>query len=186
VGQALLLVGRPGVGKTTVIRAVVDSLGDQAGGFITEEIRDEDQRDEGRRTGFRVVAFGAGPERTGMLASVNSSSCYRVGRYGVHIRDLERVGVAALQKAVAEPGITVVVVDEIGKMELFSAAFRDVVESALASPKRVVASAMTGSHPWVDAIKARVGVTQLEVTKSNRDAMMARVLAWLVSIQEER
>lgn len=181
MGQALLLVGRPGVGKTTVIRAVVGSLGDRAGGFFTQELRDK-----GRRTGFRLIAFGAGPVRTGMLASVNTSSRYRVGRYGVHIRDLERVGVAALQKAVKEPGITVVIVDEIGKMELFSTAFRDAVESALASPKRVVATAMTGSQPWVDAIKARTGVTLVEVTTSNRDRMPARVLAWLGSTQEER
>ena len=176
-----MLVGRPGVGKTTVIRAVAGLLGDRAGGFYTEELRDE-----GRRTGFRLVAFGAGPVRTGMLASVNTSSRYRVGRYGVHIRDLERVGVAALQKAVREPSVTVVIVDEIGKMELFSTAFRDAVESALASPKRVVATAMTGSQPWVDAIKARVGVTLVEVTKSNRDTMPARVLAWLGSTQEGR
>jgi nucleoside-triphosphatase len=169
------------VGKTTVIRAVADSLGDSAGGFYTEEMRDE-----GRRTGFRLVALGAGPEQTGTLASVNTSSRYRVGRYGVHLRDLERVGVAALRKAVREPGVTVVIVDEIGKMELFSTAFRDAVESALASPKRVVASAMTGSQPWVDAIKARTGVTLVEVTTSNRDTMPARVLAWLGSTQEGR
>jgi len=169
------------VGKTTVIRAVARLLGDRAAGFYTEELREE-----GRRTGFRLVAFGAGPVRTGMLASVNTSSRYRVGRYGVHIRDLERVGVASLRRAVREPDITAVIVDEIGKMELFSTAFRDAVESALASPKRVVATAMTGSQPWVDAIKARAGVTLVEVTKSNRDTMPARVLAWLGNTQEGR
>jgi nucleoside-triphosphatase len=169
------------VGKTTAIRAVAGQLGDRAGGFYTEELRDE-----GRRTGFRLVAFGAGPVRTGMLASVNTSSRYRVGRYGVHIRDLERVGVAALRKAVMEPGIMAVIVDEIGKMELFSTAFRDAVESALASPKWVVATAMTGSQPWVDGIKARTGVTLVEVTRSNRDTMPARVLAWLGSTQDGR
>ena len=169
------------MGKTTVIRAVARLLGDRAGGFYTEELREE-----GRRTGFRLVAFGGGPVRTGMLASVNTSSRYRVGKYGVHIRDLEHVGVAALRKAVREPGVTVVIVDEIGKMELFSTSFRDAVESALASPKRVVATVMTGSQPWVDAIKARAGVTLVEVTKSNRDKMPARVLTWLGSTQEER
>jgi nucleoside-triphosphatase len=169
------------VGKTTVIRAVAGTLGDRAGGFYTEEVRDE-----GRRTGFRLVAFGAGPERTGMLASVNIAGRYRVGKYGVHIRDLERVGVAALQEAVKEPGIGVVIVDEIGKMELFSTAFRGAVESALASPKRVVASATSGPQPWVDAIKARSGVTVVEVTRSNRDEMPARILAWLAKTQGER
>jgi nucleoside-triphosphatase len=164
------------VGKTTVIRAVAGALGERAGGFYTEEVRDGE-----RRTGFSLFAFGAGLERTGMLASVNSASRYRVGRYGVHIRDLERVGVAALRRAVREPGIAVVIVDEIGKMELFSTAFRDAVESALSSPKRVVATAMTGSQPWVDAIKTRAGVTLVEVTKSNRNRMPDRVLAWLGS-----
>jgi nucleoside-triphosphatase len=65
MGQALLLTGRPGVGKTTVIRAVVARLHGKAGGFYTEEIRER-----GRRTGFRLVALDG---TTGTLASVNVS-----------------------------------------------------------------------------------------------------------------
>ena len=53
MGRTLLLTGRPGVGKTTVIKKVAEALGDQAGGFYTEEIRGAD----GRRRGFRLVAL---------------------------------------------------------------------------------------------------------------------------------
>ncbi|MFQ5886839.1 MAG: nucleoside-triphosphatase, partial [Anaerolineae bacterium] len=39
MGHAILLAGRPGVGKTTIIKQVVDMLSGEAGGFYTEEIR---------------------------------------------------------------------------------------------------------------------------------------------------
>jgi nucleoside-triphosphatase len=173
VAHTLLLTGRPGVGKTTIIRSVVARLGVRAGGFYTAEVRKQ-----GRRTGFRLVALD-GPE--GLLASVNRDSPHRVGRYGLHVQDLERVGVEALRRAVTQPGVAVVVIDEIGKMELFSAAFRDVVLEALESPKAVLATVTAASEPWVNALKRRGDVTLIEVTPANRQAMPDRVLCWLQS-----
>jgi nucleoside-triphosphatase len=174
VAQALLLTGPPGVGKTTVVRKVVARLGARAGGFYTEEIRER-----GRRTGFRLVALDGS---LGMLAGVNIHSPHRVGRYGVHLQDLERVGVRALQRAVEQPHVAVVVVDEIGKMELFSAAFREAVEDALSSPKPVLATVMAASQPWVNALKSRSGVTLIEVTAVNRQFLPERILCWLQGI----
>jgi nucleoside-triphosphatase len=174
MGRALLLTGRPGVGKTTIIRTVVDRLGSRAGGFYTEEIRER-----GRRTGFRLVAVGTESPCTGTLASVNISSPYRVSRYGVNLQDLERVGVRAVQHAVEQPGIGVVVVDEIGKMELFSSAFREAIQTALDGPKPVLGTVMAGSQPWVDVIRARSDVTVVEVTTDNRSGMSAQILRWL-------
>jgi nucleoside-triphosphatase len=171
VGQALLLTGRPGVGKTTAIRRVAARLGELAGGFYTEEVRVQ-----GRRTGFRLVALD-GAE--GTLASVNSSGPYRVGKYMVHREDLERVGVAALQRALAQPRVRVAVIDEIGKMELFSPGFCRAVLDALAGPKAVLGTVMAGSQPWVDALKARPDVMLVELTRDNRQEMPAQILTWL-------
>ena len=173
-----MLTGRPGVGKTTIIRTVAGRLGASAGGFYTEEIR------EGRRrTGFRLVSLDG---RTGILASVNISSPCRVGRYGVHLRDLEQVGVKALLRAIQQPDVPVVVIDEIGKMELFSPAFRQATLAALDSPKAVLASAMAGPQPWVDAIKGRADVTVIEVTRANRQALPEQIYRWLLQKQEEK
>jgi nucleoside-triphosphatase len=174
MGRTLLVTGRPGVGKTTVIRTVVAQLGKSAGGFYTEEIRQG-----GRRTGFRLVALDG---TTGTLAGVNISSPYRVGKYGVHLHDLERVGVEALRRAVQRPEVSVVVVDEIGKMELFSSAFRETVQAALDSPKAVLATVMEGSQPWVDAIRTDPGVTLVEVTVANRQTLPGQILSWLLQI----
>lgn len=177
MGAAFLLTGRPGVGKTTVIQAVVARLGAGAGGFYTTEIREG-----GRRTGFRLIALDG---RVGILASVNTLGPYRVGRYGVRLQDLERIGVEALRRAVEQPGVEVVVIDEIGRMELFSPAFRQAVQGALASPKPVLATVMARSQPWVDAIKARSGVTLMEVTVANRQALPDQILRWLRGLQGE-
>ena len=178
MGRALLLTGLPGLGKTTAIRRVVAQLGSRAGGFYTEEIREA-----GRRTGFRLVALD-GPE--GVLASVNTSGPYRVGKYRVHRDDLDRVGVAALERAIEQPEVSVVVVDEIGKMELFSLAFRDAVLAALESPKWVLGTVMAGAHPWVDAIKRRPDVTVVELTRANRETLPQTILRWLQGADEDR
>ena len=171
MGRALLLTGRPGVGKTTIVRSVVDRLGARAGGFYTEEIREA-----GRRIGFRLVALD-GP--TGVLAGLNIPSPCRVGRYRVFLPDLERVGVGSLWRAIQHPDVSVVVIDEIGKMELFSPAFRDAVLAGLDSPKTVVGTITMGRSSWVDTVKSRPEVTLREVTLANRGALPALILGWL-------
>jgi len=92
------------VGKTTIIRSVADRLGAKAGGFYTEEIRED-----GRRTGFQLVALD-GPH--GILAGLNIPSPYRVGRYGLCLSELERVGVDSLWRAIRHTEVSVVVIDE--------------------------------------------------------------------------
>jgi nucleoside-triphosphatase len=177
LADAFLLTGRPGVGKTTVIRAVLERMGHCAGGFYTVEVRER-----GKRTGFQIVGFGLGPERRGTLAGVNVSSRHRVGKYGVHVGDLERVGVAALMSAVNAPEVGVVIVDEIGKMEIVSDTFRRAVLAALDCPKPVLASVLSGRQPWVDAIKGRPGIIMVEVTLSNRQRLPDRIVGWIDTV----
>jgi nucleoside-triphosphatase len=171
MGRALLLTGRPGVGKTTVIRSVVTQLGARAGGFYTEEVREA-----GRRTRFRLVALDGS---TAILAGLNISGPYRVGRYGVHLSNLERVGVEGVRRAIRHADVSVVVIDEIGKMELISLAFREAVLEGLTSAKTVLGTVTMARSKWVDAVKARPGVTLLEVTPANRSALPGLVLAWI-------
>lgn len=141
------------------------------GGFYTEEIREG-----GRRTGFRLVALDGA---TGVLASVNISGSYRVGKYGVHLADLERVGVAALRRATRQRETLLIVIDEIGKMELCLSAFRQAALEAIESPKVVLATAMSAPQPWVDEIKARPEVTVVEVTRDNRSTLPDQIVNWV-------
>jgi len=171
MARTLFLTGRPGVGKTTVIKAVAQALGDGADGFYTAEVRHQ-----GRRQGFQLVALRSGERATLAHVSLKGRGRPRVGRYGVDVAALDRVGVAALEQAVTQS--RVILIDEIGKMELFSQAFKEAVLAAMDGQAPVIATVMARPHPWVDALKARPDVTLWQVTVENRDLMPARVLNW--------
>ncbi len=172
MGKTLLLTGRPGVGKTTVIRRVAEELGDEAGGFYTEEIRDQN----GRRAGFRLVTLTG---ETAVMAHVelHGEGRPQVSRYGVDVGAIEDVGLTALRRAIATD--KVVIVDEIGRMELFSDAFKEAVKTATDGHSVVVGTVMRGRHPWVDKLKSRPEVAVWEVTVDNRDRLPKRVHKWL-------
>jgi len=171
MARTLLIMGRPGVGKTTVIHKVVELLGQRAGGFYTQEIRGP-----GGRKGFRLISLPAGgPEA--VMAHVDIRSRNRVGRYGVNVAALDSVGVAAIRKAIQSSEI--VVVDEIGRMEMFSGEFRGAVLKAMASGKPVVATVMQQNHDWILALKGMPQVTVWQLTESNRNEMPGRVMEWI-------
>ncbi|MFH1482735.1 MAG: nucleoside-triphosphatase [Chloroflexota bacterium] len=165
---ACLLTGGPGSGKTTLIKEALASYSGGAGGFYTEEIRAG-----GVRQGFRLVTLEG---ETAVLAHVDFPGPFRVGKYGVDVAALERVGVKALRKALEEKRL--VVVDEIGKMELFSTAFQEAVARAL-EMGRVLGTIMLAPHPVADRIKALPQVRVLLLTRSNFQACLQEVRAWL-------
>lgn len=171
MGRTLLLTGRPGVGKTTLIRRVAEALGTRAGGFFTEELRGP-----GGRKGFRLVTLD-GQEAVMAHVALRGGGRPQVGRYGVDVGAVERVGVPALRRAVAAG--QVVVIDEIGKMELFCGPFKEAVLQAVGGPCTVLATAMAMPNPWVDSLKAMPLVTVWEITIGNRERMVEQVLKWL-------
>jgi nucleoside-triphosphatase len=67
------------------------------------------------------------------------------------------------------------VIDEIGKMELFSPRFREAVLEAIRSPKPVLATITKRPNPFADRLKAMQGVVLIEVTPMSRDALPQRI-----------
>ncbi len=164
-----LLTGSPGSGKTSLVRQAVAELKGKAGGFYTEEIRVQ-----GMRLGFRLVTLD-GQET--VLAHVDFRGRYRVGKYGVAVAGLEKVGVPALEEAIRQRDV--IVIDEIGKMELFSNRFREVVLAAVHSGKPVLGTIMLKPHPWADAIKRQPQVNLVEVTRTGYHRVLADIKQWL-------
>lgn len=107
MGQAYLLTGRPGVGKTTCLKKTLELLKVPAGGFFTEEIRER-----GKREGFALLTLD-GQKVT--LARVGRAGGPRVGKYRINLEALDRVGIPAIVDATRAGQL--VVIDEIGKME---------------------------------------------------------------------
>jgi nucleoside-triphosphatase len=165
----LLLEGRPGSGKTTAVARVVERLrgeGVSVTGFLTRELRVG-----GARVGFALETLDG---RRGRLAQVSLRGGPRVGRYGVTHDDLERLAIPALGRHA-----DVVVVDELGKMELTCAAFRDAVTALLDRPIALVATVPARADPFTDELKRRPSVAVLRLTRSNRDDLPREIAARL-------
>jgi nucleoside-triphosphatase len=164
-----LLTGSPGVGKTTLITEVLSKANKQAGGFYTQEIRSG-----GVRQGFKIITLD-GTEA--VLAHVAINSPHRVGKYGVDIKNLENVAVAAIHRAIEQSDL--IVIDEIGKMELFSPLFKEAVLKAIDSSKKVLGTIMLKPNPFADAIKHHPAVDIIVLTRDNRNEVVAHILDWL-------
>jgi nucleoside-triphosphatase len=154
-----LLTGRPGVGKTTLIRLLLSSLRVRAGGFLTEEIREQ-----GERVGFRLRDLEG---KEGILAHVSFPGPCRVGRYGVRVETMEEIGVPALRRAVAEREL--VIVDEIGRMELFCPPFREEIQRALDAATPLLGVVQQRSLYLFPDLPYRPDTRIWEVSPSNRD-----------------
>jgi nucleoside-triphosphatase len=165
-----LLTGSPGSGKTSLIKAALKDFRGRAGGFYTEELRSE----AGERYGFRLVTLDG---KTGTLAHMRFKSSNRVGRYGVDTKVLDEIGVSAITDAVANADV--VVIDEIGRMELFSEKFKEVVLQAIASGKKVLGTIMLVHHPFADAVKRMPEVELIPVMRTNNEQVLAEIKGWL-------
>jgi nucleoside-triphosphatase len=159
----LLLTGPPGCGKTTVVMRTVERLGDiRAAGFYTREVRKS-----GSRTGFDAVGLSSG--QSVRLASVQSTSRIRVGRYGVELLEFESL----LAEEMGQPKVDadLVVIDEIGKMECFSSLFVDRVRELLDGPTPLLATVALKGSGLIAEVKRRPHVTLVTVTDENRNRL---------------
>jgi nucleoside-triphosphatase len=169
----ILLTGWPGVGKTTALRRIVEGLEGSAGGFYTREVRTG-----GRRTGFELVTLEgerALPATTDPSAELGRPVSF--GRYRVDLEAIDAVGVPALVLALQQG--RVVVVDEIGPMEIRSARFREAILKILDGEAPVVGTIYGRPQPFADRVKAHPRARVREITMDNRDALPGEVLAEL-------
>ena len=169
MASVYLLTGSPGTGKTTAIRQAIARSKAKAGGFYTEEIRSG-----GIRQGFRIITLDG---HDAILAHVDNPSRYRVSKYGVDITNLDNIGVAAINRALKESDL--IVIDEIGKMELFSPRFMEAVLKAIDSGKKVLGTIMLNPHPFADDIKRNLNVNVIELTRANHDQVLRKIMDWL-------
>ena len=157
----LFLTGSPGVGKTTLIRAVVERLeGVRCAGFYTEE-----KRQRGQRVGFMIVTLNGDQESLASLGRKEPT----IGRYSIHLAEFEALVLPDLDPA-ATPA-ELYVIDEIGRMELLSRKFRSTIINLLAEPTNLLATIAKKGKGFVEQIKGRNDIELVEVTRRNRDQL---------------
>nr|GMD26047.1 cancer-related nucleoside-triphosphatase [Ipomoea batatas] len=181
-GKCFLVTGPPGVGKTTLIIKVLESLRSsnpnlKLQGFYTREIREGTQR-----VGFEVVTLDG---RKGLLASnkISSPESHRwptVGRYRVDVASFESLALPELQ---VKEDTDLFIIDEVGKMELYSSSFFPAVLKILETGVPLLASVPIPKAgrdiPGVARLKNHPGAAIFTLNPSNRDAIKEHIYSLL-------
>ncbi len=166
IKKNILLTGRPGVGKTTLIKKIAEALASlHPVGFYTKEIREGETR-----KGFQLVSLDG---RKGILSHIGIQSPHRVGKYGVDVKGFE---VFLESIPFFNQSTRLILIDEIGKMECFSGRFRECLMKCLNSEKEVVATIALKGSAFIEQIKKRPDVKLFELTQGNRNALLPEIL----------
>lgn len=165
----ILLTGLPGCGKTTVVQRVAARFPGRAAGFYTREVRKQ-----GVRVGFEIVTLDG---RVALLSHVDFPGPQRVGKYGVDLENLHRVGLPALS---AGPGIDLVVVDEVGKMECLSPRFVAAMERLWAQTVALLITVGEKGGGYMAAIREKPDKVLITVTPENREGLPNKILQQLI------
>jgi nucleoside-triphosphatase len=165
----ILLTGRPGTGKTTAIRKIIENLTPKtARGFLSYEISEQ-----GRRVGFAIETLSG---KKGTLAHIDLKTGFRVSKYQVCVEDIDSIIIPELVEA--RESNNLIIIDEIAKMELFSKMFVPEVRKCL-DTGRVVGTIQQRRGLFLDEVRQRADVHILELTLSNRDEIPLHVLSLL-------
>lgn len=162
----ILITGYPGVGKTTLINKITKQLSCKIGGFYTHEMREN-----GRRTGFYITDFD---NNQMVMASEESKSRFRVNKYGVNIDAFEEIGIPAMERAMQNAYL--IVIDEIGRMEMFSPKFCNMLREVFDSEKPLLATIKKIDCELTKELKKRKDVIMFEVTMENRDYLFQEII----------
>ncbi len=165
------ITGLPGAGKTQALIKVIEMLEEESlavGGMVTEPIVEN-----GKRVGFYVMDWKS--KRKAIFAHIETESKFYVGKYGVNLESLDTVGVEALNDATKNADV--IVIDEVGKMEVESEKFVKAVKDAMEVDKPIILTLHKKSrNPLLQDIRRRDDVRILEVTPINRNLLPYKII----------
>jgi nucleoside-triphosphatase len=151
----LLLTGMPGTGKTTLVKEIVASI-DDCFYVVSEEIRD----DGNNRIGFKGSNSSGQSEVFAHKTAIDSEKA--IGEYKVDIAAVNRL----FSLPISQTQQQMVVIDEIGRMEMLSPAFKKAVDKLFDKDTSLLATIRHGDD-WTRQYTDRSDVIIFELTNEN-------------------
>ena len=166
------ITGMPSVGKTDTLLKIIEALEEH--GYVVEGMITEPIIEKKKRVGFYVTDWQS--KERGVFAHIDFETKEKIGKYGVDIHALESIGVPAIGKAITDAEVDVIVIDEIGKMEMLSEKFCEMVVEALDSDKPIMVTLHKKSRtPLLQDVRRRDDIRILEVTPVNRNLLPYKI-----------
>lgn len=181
----ILITGIPGIGKTTLIEQILfelNKVGLSILGFITKEVREGN-----KRIGFTIELIEnnqlSGIKYT-LATKTGTRTPYRIGSYNVEIQNLETV-VDYLAKQQSKKKLDLIIIDEIGKMELLSNKFRKYIIEVLDS-RKLLATISLKDNLFTKQVKARKD-TILLILQDRREfnSIKEKILQIILKYQDQ-
>lgn len=170
--EKILITGPPRCGKSTLISKLIEYYNNKKDytiyGFLTPEIRKR-----GNRIGFNIVDIYSG--KISQLARVGDfKTKYKLGKYNVFIQEFDKY----IEDNLSLEGkkIDLIVIDEIGKMELFSDKFQNFITNIFSLKISVLATiGLKLSHPIKTYLLNLPSVLLLNLNKRNSQLVFEKV-----------
>lgn len=167
----ILITGHPRVGKTTLINRIVETTKIEVVGFVTSEIKLNN-----RRVGFNIESFSG--FKLPLASKENRQSLYRVATYGVYLENVDTI-VNQVKQDMEEFSYDWIILDEIGKMELFSTKFKQFVEKCL-EQKCVLGTIMKRDNDFTSKTKNRLDTIVYQLTEKNRSQAAKDIIKLMI------
>ena len=170
IRRHLFLTGSKQVGKSTLLRRLIEACSLDCAGFETRAFYIGDER-----RGFTLHG------RVNMPPYENDCvCCVRVEeKKSVPVLPVFDVNGVRILEESQKSGAPFILMDEIGKLESRAQAFCAAVLACLDGDKRAVGVLQRCDSALVEAIRARADVTVIEVTQENRDALLDELIQGL-------
>lgn len=164
----VLLTGLPGTGKTTVIENFLKIYNGDCFWVISRELRNE--ADE--RVGFEAVLSDGRADVFAHKTQIKSE--HRIGDYHVDMNVVEELFTKPILQEIKYPE-RLLVLDEIGRMQMLSKGFNEAVDQLFKSEVPVLATIRHGDE-WTEEYKKHPNATVIEVTENNRDELPQQLI----------
>ena len=171
--KKILITGPPRCGKSTLIVKLIEYFSDYnytIHGFLTPEV----QKD-GNRIGFDIENINT--RERGKLARIgNYNTRYKLGRYYIFIEEFENF-ISKLEDVVFQDR-DLIIIDEIGKMELFSRKFQNLINELFHSDIKIIATiGQKIQHPLKDSLLKIPDIVVFSLSRQNQQEIFERIIA---------
>lgn len=168
----VLIIGPAAIGKTTLVKRVLERTGLRAGGYLTRKVKTGLFKSQ-----FELVLLSDNARVVTLTDSKGVPGWVRAGKQYVNVAAVDAVLVPALQEAVRSGETDLIVLDEVGRLECLSELFRRQVVDCITSRKSILATMSVGGRDdeFLLSLESRSDVTVLPIGYENRDRLVEQV-----------